>query len=348
MKHPYYIVSPRYIRTSAGVKVLYRLCDLINKSGGSAFIYLRPSMHPNLSCSPMDIAPFLTEKIAQYHFDNGLTPIVIYPENFDISLFNAPFRVRYLLNYSQLLFSNNSLDNDDYLIAYSENILNQISVNIPFSTLFLPVSDPIFYCPPAREKRHGAVFYAGKYKYHFGEITLPITDGLAEITRDEFRSQTPEEIRRLFQESEFFYCYEDSALALEAMLCGCPTIFIPNDHFRMPLAQKELLGLGYAWGVDIEQIEHAKKTVGQLRNRYLELIEISKKEVNEFIYKSQDLVKDKAYLTRFAVNEIRGPSVLQIMEGFIHFLSDLIRDKGLLGTLKIIKKRIASNRLRLF
>ena len=348
MKHPYYIVAPRYIRTSAGVRVLYKLCDLINKSGASAFIYLRPHSNIDLSCSPMDVAPFLTEKIAAYHFENGLTPIVIYPETFDISKFNAPFRVRYLLNYDQLLFANNSLGNDDYLIAYSENIADQIMVKKPFSTIFLPVSDPIFYCPPKIENRRGGVFYAGKYKYHFGGKTFSITDGLPEITRDQPGSQSPEEIRKLFQESEFFYCYEDSALALEAMLCGCPTIFLPNDHFKKALGQKELQGLGYAWGSTPEEIAHAKKTVHQVRERYLGLLEIAQTNISLFIKSSQELAASKPYETPFAKNELRKPSSLQKMEGLMHFLSDNIRDKGLITTFKTIFKRIASNRLKLF
>jgi hypothetical protein len=348
MKYPYYIVAPRYIRTSAGVRVLYKLCDLINKSGGSAFIYLRPYSNFDLSGSPMDVAPFLTEKIAAYHFENGLTPIVIYPEIFDISKFNAPFRVRYLLNYDQLFFSNKALDGDDYLIAYSTNIANQLAVDKPISTIFLPVSDPIFFCPPKIENRHGAVFYAGKYKYHFGGKTFSITDGLPEITRDEPGSQSPEQIRKLFQESEFFYCYEDSALALEAMLCGCPTILLPNDHFKKPLGQKELLGLGYAWGTAPEAIANAKKTVHQVRERYLDLLEIAQINIALFIKSSQEFAASTPYKIRFAANELRKPSNLQKLEGLIYFLSDNIRDKGLIYTLKTIYKRISSNRLKLF
>jgi hypothetical protein len=48
--------------------VLYKLCDLINKSGGSAFIYLRPYLNSELASSPMDVAPFLNKKNIQYHF----------------------------------------------------------------------------------------------------------------------------------------------------------------------------------------------------------------------------------------------------------------------------------------
>ena len=346
--NPYYIVAPRYIRTSAGVRVLYKLCDLINKAGGSSFIYLRPYSDPDLSCSPLDIAPFLTNKIASYHFEIGLTPIVIYPETFNIKPFDAPFKIRYFLNYNQLLFSNNTLEDDDYFLSYSKNIAKKINLDKPITTLFLPVSDPIFYSPPEIEKRNGAIFYAGKFKYHFGGKTFPITDGLLEITRDKMSSQTPDELRKLFQESELFYCYEDSALALEAMLCGCPTIFLPNEHFQETLGDKELLGLGYAWGAEEKQIEHAKRTVQKVRERYIELSDLANKEVIDFIHKTQLMVKNRAYTKPFAPNRIHKSSWLQKIENIFYFLLDNIEDRGVRATLKIIYKRLSSKRLRLF
>jgi hypothetical protein len=122
MKHPYYIVSYRYIGTSAGVRVLYKLCDLINKAGGSAFIYLRPHLNHELASSPMDVAPFLTKSVVDYHFNNKITPIVIYPEIFLVDRFSAPVRIRYILNYENFLFKNVHLDRDDYLVAYGENL----------------------------------------------------------------------------------------------------------------------------------------------------------------------------------------------------------------------------------
>ena len=103
-KYPYYIISPRYTRTSGGVRVLFRLADHINKAGGAAFVYLWPRYNQELASSPVDIAPFLNQRIVDYHFESGLTPIVIYPETVRVSRFCPPVRVRYLLNYNDLLF----------------------------------------------------------------------------------------------------------------------------------------------------------------------------------------------------------------------------------------------------
>lgn len=346
MKYPYYIISPPYIRTSAGVRVLYKLADLINKAGGSAYIYLRPHANHESAASPMDIAPFLTQKTIDYHINNGLTPIVIYPETVNVSKFSPPVRVRYLLNYDDLLFENDPLTDDDYLLSYSKNIEDKITVSLPKLALFLPVSDPVFYCPPPTGTiRQGACFYAGKFKYKFNGKTYPITDGLPEITRDLPTSQTPEEIRKLFQTCEFFYCYEDSALALEAMLCGCPTIFLPNDHFQKTLGSQEIAGLGYAWGTEPEQIAHAKATVKQLRERYFEVLSAAQSAVSGFMHQTQRIAEKKTYPTAFLAGIGIPTSFFGRAIDFTYFIKDSIADRGLLNFVKIALKRIVSGRI---
>ena len=351
MRNPYYIIAPRYTRTSAGVRVLYKLCDCINKLGGSAYIFLRPQASHSLACSPMDVAPFLNKKIAQYHYSNNLTPIIIYPETFNVKKFDPPISVRYILNYNELLFQNTPLSVDDYIISYSQNITSNIKKQVitPISTIFLPVSDHIFFAPPViNQPRSGGVFYAGKFKYHFGGKTLPITTGLTEITRDQPNSQSPKEIRDLFQSSELFYCYEDSALALEAMLCGCPTVFIPNKFFKEMLANKELLGLGYAWGTSEQEVLHAKKTVHLVRDRYLELLNHANSEIKDFIEKTQLIAQNKTYEKMFAVNFLSEPSKLKIVQSYYWMIRDSLSDKGLITTLKMIIKRVSSFRLKIF
>lgn len=346
--HPYYIISPRYARTSAGVRVLFRLADLINKSGGSAFIFLWPHFNRDLASSPMDVAPFLTRKTVDYHFQNGLTPIVVYPETMRVSKFDAPMRVRYLLNYDELLYQNEPLEKDDYLLAYSEAIANQITVSKPRSTLFLPVSDPVFFRPPGTAvQRSGGVYYAGKFKYHFGGKTFPLTDGMPEITRDRPDSQTPEQIRALFQSAEFFYCYEDSALALEAILCGCPTVFLLNEHFAGTLGARELAGLGYAVGTSPDQLQHARDTVLAAREQYLRNLENVKVKVETFVNATQAIAAARSYDVRFASKFLKYPGLTQRVFDMFRFLGDVIAEKGWSGTLRIALKRTSAGRFRI-
>lgn len=344
-KHPYYIVSPRYVRTSGGVRVLFRLADLINKAGGSAFVFLRPNFNHDLASSPMDVAPFLNHRIADYHFQSGLTPIVVYPETVRASKLSPPVRVRYLLNYKELLFQNEPLENDDYLLAFSRAIADQITIDKPTRPLFLPVSDPVFFSPSVETKtRSGGAFYAGKYKYRFGGKTFSITDGMPEITRDRPDSQTPEQIRDLFRRVEFFYCYEDSALALEAILCGCPTVFLPNEHFHNPLGAKELNGFGFAWGASSEQMRHAKDTVAAAREEHLRRLDEIQDQVRAFMVETQAIAAGRPYEVPFAEGILKSPGLFRRMLDMGSFLKDVIDDKGLKETLKIVVKRILARR----
>lgn len=345
---PYYIVAPRFTRTSAGVRVLFRLADLLNKHGCSAFIFLRPDFNKYLGSSPVDVAPILNGRIADYHYAVGATPIVIYPEVATVDRFAPPVRVRYVLNYDGHLGSAVSDLSDDFLLAYSDRIAVELGVSTLKATLFIPVSDPSFYSPPeATTVRRGGVFYAGKYKYRFSGKTFPLTDGMPEITRDRRDSQTPEQIRALFQSAEFFYCYEDSALAIEAILCGCPAVFLPNEHFKGPLGAKELGGLGFAVGTSPEQLAHAKATVVAAREHYLKLLDDLGPQVDAFIEATQKLAAGRPYAKRFAEGYLRPPGILQRTLDLSRFMRDVIEDRGWIGTLKVIVKRIRAGRFKI-
>lgn len=348
MKYPYYIIAPRYIRTSAGVRVLYRLADLINKAGGSAFVFLWPHFNHDRAASPLDIAPILTKSVVDYHFKSSLTPIAIYPETIKGLQFRPTVSVRYLLNYNDLLFKNNPLDADDYVLAFSEAISEQVNVKVPSRTLFLPVSDYIFFSPPTENvERKGAAFYAGKFKYYFGGKTFSTTDGMTEITRDRLTSQTPEQIRDLFRQIEIFYCYEDSSLALEAILCGCPTVFLPNKHFTAPLGAKELRGLGFAWGNSPEQVLHAKETVHLARDEYLRRLDEIQDQIKMFIDETQAIAAMRPYEVPFAAGYLKSPGLFQQSIDLMRFITDVIKDRGLSATLTIAAKRILAGRFKI-
>ena len=41
---------------------------------------------------------------------------------------------------------------------------------------------------------------------------------------------------------------ENTALALEAVMCGCPVVFLPNPHLKEIIGQEEHGPDGFAWG----------------------------------------------------------------------------------------------------
>ena len=85
-----------------------------------------------------------------------------------------------------------------------------------------------------------------------------------------------------------FYCYDNSALAIEAVFCHCPTVFIPNDHLAESLSQDEIGTDGYAMGLDPAGIAQAKKTVKQGRETYLKCInDVFPAQLEKFIADTQ-------------------------------------------------------------
>ena len=345
MKNPFYIIAPRYVTTSAGVRVLYLLCSKLRELGYESYIYQRPFFSTEVPKSIKKNIIFLTKDIRDDHFKEKLTPIIIYPETFSIKNFNAPFKVKYYLNYKDLLKSGEG--KVDYNLAYSQNILTGLGVRKNSSVIFLPVSDYEFFKPKRGRKRSGGAYYAGKYKYHFGQKTYPITDGMIEITRDMPSSQSKYQIREIFQKVELFYCYEDSALAIEAMLCGCPVVFLPNKYFKQSLASIELGGLGYAWGNTPEQIQHAKKTIYLARKRYIYLISQGKKQINLFVQSSQKLVKSSKYKIPFALGYIDQFLFLNRVWKYVRFFYEYNQDHGFKKLLATCFKRLKFGRLKI-
>ena len=324
---------------------MYNLCSYINKLGFSAYIYQRPYFGLDNNRFASSIVPYLTKEIRDYHHKERLTPIVVYPETFVIDKFNAPFKVKYYLNFKDLLKSGE--EKVDYNLAYSQNILTGLGACKNSSVIFLPVSDYEFFKPKRDKKRSGGAYYAGKYKYHFGQKTLPITDGMIEISRDKPTSQSKYQIREIFHKVELFYCYEDSALALEAMLCGCPVVFLPNKYFTRCLASVELDGLGYAWGNTPEQIQHARKTIHLARKRYIYLLSQGEKQINLFVQKSQKLVKSSYYKIPFALGYIDQFSFLKKVWKYVRFFYEYNQDHGFKKLLVTCFKRLKFGRLKI-
>lgn len=346
-RNPYYIVAARYIRTSAGIKALHYLCHALNRMGEQAFLIIHPHFPPYLSTHPALNTPQLTKRIMDYHRAEGLTPITIYPESVKGDPMKAPFIVRYVLNYAGLLGGDAEYPANEYCISYSQAIAATVPTNR--QTIFIPASDPNFFVPPAPgARRHGACFYAGKFKNYHGGKTLALTDGLVEIVRDRDDQQSPEQIRDLFQRCERFYCYENSALAIEAMLCGCPVVFLPNEHFTDLIGKSEHGAEGYVWGSgDAEGFVRAQQSVGLARERYLSLYSLAEEALAQFVVETQAIAKVTAYSQPMADTYVEKITRTFRYVSIAKTMSLMVRERGLGYTARLILARVKTGRTRL-
>ena len=230
VSNPYYIVAPPYVRTSAGIRVLHLLCHSLNKKGQMAYLLMYPAMPwRSHQIGPDLMTPVLTNDIVKSHFERGLAPIMVYPETIAGNPFKSPCVVRYVLNFPGLLGGDKEYAPSELCFSYGEVLAAH--TRDPKNILFIPAVDTrIFYQPREAQERKGTCFYADKYQVaHKGKL-FDITKDSLEITRDKPNSQSPKEIAEIFRRSELFYVYENTALAIEAVLCGCPVVFLPNAY----------------------------------------------------------------------------------------------------------------------
>ncbi len=304
-RHPYYIVTARYVRTSAGIKALHLLCHALNGIGERAYIITYPSYPPEFSVNPKLVTPLLTYGVVRSDFDRRLCPITVYPEIVQGNSFGAPFVVRYVLNFPGLLGGDAEYPETELCVGYSESITK--AVPRARATLFIPASDPLIFTPYPCVRREGTCFYAGKFKYFHGGKLLDITKDSTEITRHRSDSQTAEQIAEIFRRSELFYCYENSALAIEAVLCGCPVVFLPNKYFDQVIAVQELGWDGMAWGPDPQEIERAKSTVDKGRLNYLRLYALFREQLSNFVDLTQNEAGKHLYHQPMVIPYLKPP-----------------------------------------
>ena len=276
-RNPIYIVTPPYTRVSAGVTVLHLLCHYLNLAGHSAYIVHYPPAHVPIRSLPAYvtlqglkeypggmIAPLITHDIIEYYDSLQLTPIVIYPEVFD-NPFNAPFFGRYLLNYPGKL-NTKYQERENFNLAYTRILADHTTQTYAShprvdDVLFVPTTDLGFWnAKDTAGARLGTCFYAGKMRAIHGHAPANVPLGATEILRSD--QMTRDEIRNIFRKSEAFYCYEDTALGIEALLCGCPTVFVKNPLFSgQGLASIELGTAGMCSSDDPDGLLKAKATV---------------------------------------------------------------------------------------
>jgi len=337
-RHPYYVVAPRYVRTSAGIKVLHLLCHALNRAGERAYLITHPYYLPQYATHPELITPILTKATVEHDFEAGLAPIVVYPETVRGNPFKAPFVVRYVLNFLGLLGGDTQYGEDEFCIAYSETLAR--SIRASRLTLFVPASDPRIFTPVPERERRGTCFYAGKYKYHHGGELFDITRDSTEITRTFSDSPTQPEIAELFRRSELFYCYENTALAIEALLCGCPVVFLPNPYFDRVIGADEHGWDGIAWGTDPSEIDRAKRTVHLARDHFLHHFDVFHDALGQFISLTQSEAAGRKYVEPVVVPYLNHVNPLLKIAGLIEIVRSIYRDKGAAETASLLIRRV--------
>ncbi len=269
--HPYVVRTPPYTRQSAGIRVLHWLCDALNRLGARAWVSVDLSRGPDGADPEGGLqaglaAPVLTEARRAEWRSEGRTPIVIHPESFDEPLEPDAVNVRYVLNYLGVM-GERAPPACDLTVAYSQ-ALRRATPGCE-DVLFIPGSDPRWWTPPPFPRtRHGALVYAGKYvDHHRQRLPLHLRDARP-IPRHGPDAPTTEALREMLRGAERLYVFENTAVAAEAALCGCPVVVCRNWFFRELIAEHELGLDGFTEEDDADSLAAARIAVSSFRVRY--------------------------------------------------------------------------------
>ncbi|MCC6133798.1 MAG: glycosyltransferase [Gammaproteobacteria bacterium] len=274
LRHPYYIYTFDYRQSSAGIRVLHYLCHALNLIGEEAYV--------NCEVTNAKLrTPKLTDRIRAKHCDLGLQPIAVYPEVVFGNPTNAPVVARYILNKPGHLGGDDSYDPSEFIFIYASLYLSN---NMDAKFLFIPPIDPKIFNNLDNEfdkNRHGSCFYANKFLSKGGKLT-DLVKGATDLTLRIPRS--PEDLAAILRRSEVLYCYEPSAISLEAMLCGCPVMFVLTEYMNEVPASIELIGdNGCTTNLDPSGLDHARATLGIVTDRYCELEEQAWDQLAQFV-----------------------------------------------------------------
>jgi GT2 family glycosyltransferase len=262
-RRPYYITAPAYRRSSAGIRVMHLLCHALNRSGEEAYI-LTDVVNPALS------TPQLTDAIATRHRQAGREPIAVYPEIVKGNPLKARSVVRYVLNTPGLIGGDKEYADTELIYAYGKSILPPSAPQD--NILFLPsVETDIFHdnAPGEANRRSGVLIYPGRYSQALTEH--PEIASMATVITSTW-PETRQAMADLFRRSEILYCFESTAVALEAVLCGCAVAVLPSPFFSgHAISGNELGQGGIAFSKDPQDIDRAKRTVGEMQANYQRL-----------------------------------------------------------------------------
>jgi O-antigen biosynthesis protein len=259
-RRPYYIDAPAYRRTSAGIRVLHLLCHALNSIGEEAYVY-------NTTTSPELDTPILTAEIAERHKKAKREPIVVYPEVVAGNPRRAGSVVRYVLNKAGLLGGDKAYAETELVFGYGRNVLPEGADQA--NILFLPPIDTQVFNNldnPLDSQRSGVLLYPGRHQA--GLARYPELAAKATLITSAW-PESHQDMAKLFRRSEAVYCFESTAIALEAILCGCPAILLPSPYFNGVLLSEEEIGRdGIAINDSPEEIALAKRTVGHMKDTY--------------------------------------------------------------------------------
>lgn len=261
---------------------MHILCHALNMIGEEAYV-LQECTDPSLR------APTLTEQIQEKHFQAGLNPIIVYPEIVKDNPLKARAVARFLLNVPGFLTNDRpNWDKSDIVFTFAEHLTPS---GLEAHLLELPLVNTDIYNTKGvvKKKRKGTLVFINRFLQRGGTL-LPITENSTEISY-RVGLRTPEELAALYKGAELMYTYEPSTACYEAIMCGCPVVYIKNDLMLPTQFYDHMETLGSCWSTSPDDIERAKNTVTGAQSAYKKKTSRFWQQLKKFVSLTQERSK---------------------------------------------------------
>ena len=274
---PYYITTPDYRETSAGIQVLHYLCHALNLAGHEAWVTGCTVVNPDLK------TPILHEGIRHQHLREGRTAIAVYPEVFPGNILNAPVCVRYMLNREGALGRGSVDAGPDDLFFYFRPEFHPGTADEPANVLTLPSTDMTLFAPDDNRLRISHYLYRHRLPaeaVNYDELP----DDIQVLSMD--NPLTLEQLAYAFKGAKALYTYEGSSTCTKALLSGCPVVALrAPGHEALAATAKtaEDLGGGFAWDDSEASLDKARAELPAMRAYQLSIEDVFWQQLDAFI-----------------------------------------------------------------
>lgn len=249
---------------------MHKLCHLLNKHGQEAYV-----------TTAITNPAYNTPHYPNVLYDVGDDAIAVYPEITRGNMMGASRVVRLVLAKPGLLGGDVYFDEDERVFAYSDLFVEY--ADSPDHVVRLYPDDTDYYLGD-EERTHRCYFVGKASRVPSAVAPNTVIDDLPDWTQ--ISSSYPssnKKLKNLFRKSQIFYSfYSHTWLTIEAPLCGCPTVIIPEGLFTREQIEHDYPGLpGIAWGE--EDLPRAKKTIVKARELYDQLLAQEDAHITRFI-----------------------------------------------------------------
>jgi hypothetical protein len=234
-----YVYAPAIKRNKAGVSVLHRFAHALREEGINCWI-----ISHSFSSFKEDKLIELNWKEYRNHRKRKLIPIVVYPESIPRNILRATDCFWYLLAMpGDLLSDNYVLKGNPRTFAFSANLAKVWQSTGPvvhLPTIDFDELDEIV----STSKEKTPLIYGGKYLDLLGGKIPTELNSIEVLERRVSRSLDRKAFLEKIAGASVLYCFENTAVALEAIMLGTHVVFIKNTKFKEFILLDEFGGVG--------------------------------------------------------------------------------------------------------